>query len=370
MRVLQILTQTGGGPVDHAADVAVELAARGHESHLAGPDCPALERAERRGVAVHRVAMAHKADLPGAWRLLRLIRSLRPDVLHLQDRRAGLIGRLPGVATQSMAVVYTLHGVPESLGHLVAGNVGVQAPRRYDALLYFHAERWLATRSGGPVVVPSEPVAGYARDQIGLPSDQVRVVRNGVDADRFHPGPERPPHDALEVVWLGLMGPVKRVPLLLDVVDAVPQVRLTLLGDGVDRPGVEAAVDRRGLRDRVRLRGSVADPAPALREADLFVLPSAAENLPLALLQAMASGLPVVASRVGGIPDLVRDGTDGLLVAADRPEELVAAVRALAEDPERRHSLGRSARARVMEGFSVGACVDELTEVYAVAMSS
>ncbi|GAB3251256.1 glycosyltransferase family 4 protein [Alteromonas gracilis] len=363
MRIVQLLTQDVGGPVDHAADVARGLHERGHASHLVGPDSAALDRAEAAGVTVHRAAMRHKSDLRGARDLARLLRGLEPDVLHLQDRRAGLVGR---VLPTPAAVVYTLHGVPDSLAPVVAGNAVIEEPRRRDRWLYADAERLLARAAGSLVVAPSEPLARYARDYVGLPADRVRVVPNGVDTDRFVPGGQ-PGEDGIHLVWLGVLAPVKRVHLLLDVLDAVPGTRLTLIGDGPLRADLECRIAERGLVDRVRLTGMLADPAPVLREADLFVLPSGAENLPLALLQAMASGLPVVASRVGGIPDVVREGVEGRLVPADRPDLLSAAVADLVAAPERLPALGRAARARVETAYSLEGCVDGLVEVYAEA---
>lgn len=363
MRVVQLLTQDVGGPVDHAADVARGLRERGHESHLVGPASAALDRAEAAGVVVHRAAMEHKSDLRGARGLAGLLRGLEPDVLHLQDRRAGLVGRL--LPTRA-AVVYTLHGVPDGLAPVVAGNAVIEEPRRRDRWLYADAERLLARTSGSLVVAPSEPLARYARDYVGLPAERVRVVPNGVDVDRFAPG-DSAPNEGVHLVWLGVLAPVKRVHLLLDVLDAVPGTRLTLIGDGPLRADLERRIAERGLDHRVRLTGMLADPAPVLREADLFVLPSGAENLPLALLQAMASGLPVVASRVGGIPDVVREGVEGRLVPADRPDLLISAVTELVAAPDRLPVLGRAARARVAAAYSLAACVDGLVEVYGEA---
>ncbi|HET9423040.1 MAG TPA: glycosyltransferase family 4 protein, partial [Nocardioides sp.] len=287
-----------------------------------------------------------------------------------QDRRAGWLGRLLAPAARRTASVYTLHGVPDSLADLVAGNARIEPRGPRDERLYLDAERFLARWSGSRVVVPSRAVADYAIDHIRLPAERVHVVPNGVDATVFRPGPRRE-DDAgvVRAVWLGLLAPVKRVDLLLAALAKVPGVALTIAGDGPLRDDVHRRIDSLGLTERVRMLGSVADPAPVLRDADLFVLTSAAENCPLSLLQAMATGLPVVTTAVGGIPEVVREGVDGLLCPAGDEGALVVALAALADDRDLRSGMGRSGRARIESGYTVGHCVDGLLKVYDEALA-
>ena len=369
MRVVQLLTQATGGPVDHAVDVAVELARRGHHSHLIGPPTARTDAAEEAGVTWHALHMSGKRDVGGGAAVARRLRDLRPDVVHLQDRRAGWLGRVLAPAARRTASVYTLHGVPDSLADLVAGNARIEPRGPRDERLYLDAERILARWSGSSVVVPSRAVADYAVDHIRLPADRVHVVPNGVDATVYRPGPRRSDPGTVQAVWLGLLAPVKRVDLLLGALAKVPDVALTIAGDGPQRDDVRQRIDALGLADRVRMLGSVADPAPVLRDADLFVLTSAAENCPLSLLQAMATGLPVVTTAVGGIPEVVREGIDGLLCPADDEGALAVALAALADDRDLRLSMGRSGRARIESGYTVAHCVDGLVKVYDEALA-
>jgi glycosyltransferase involved in cell wall biosynthesis len=363
VRVVQLLTQGSGGPADHVADVAPLLAARGHDVTVVMPDGAAAQRVEAAGVRRLATAVRHKTDVSGAAALVRVLRAARPDVLHCQDRRAGLVGRTLGRAAGARGVVYTLHGVPESLGPLVPGNLAAAPVRRRDRLYYLTLERWLARLGGGRVVVPSEALARYVTDHVGVPAASVDVVRNGVDTARFRPAARAPVARPLRVVWLGLMVPVKRLDVLLAALRDVPDVTAVLAGDGPLRAEVERGA--RGLA--VELPGFVADPAPLLAGADAFVLPSAAENCPLALLQAMATGLPVVASRVGGIPEVVSDGATGLLVPPGEPAALAAALRSLA-DRDLRTRLGGAARAHAEAYLGLGTCVTGLEAAYARAL--
>lgn len=364
MRIVQLYTQVRGGPVDHAFDVAAELARQGHQSHVVGPPTPRHAALAVAGVRAHVAQMPHKGDVIGATRLVRTLRALGPDVLHCQDRRAGLVGRLWGQTTNH-ATVYTLHGVPDALAHLVPGNSSVTPQTRRDRVGNLTGERLLGGVRRSATVTPCEALTTYARTHIGLPSDRVRTVHNGVNPTWLAPVPEpsadRPP----TVVWVGVMQPVKRVPALVRAVAEVPGLQLVLVGDGPERARVEEAVRSAGVTDRVRLVGYQADPMPWLDAADLVALPSAAEACPMALLQGMARGLPVVASRAGGIPELVRDGHEGLLVPTGEHAALRDALSRLATDPALRTRMGAAARTRVEDDFAVEHCVSRLVDVYA-----
>jgi glycosyltransferase involved in cell wall biosynthesis len=366
VRIVQVLTQTTGGPADHVVDVARVLADRGHDSHVVGPASERGAELAAHGVTWHTAAMDHKLDARGGAALAARILRLRPDVVHGQDRRAGWIVRGLGPAQRARSV-YTLHGVPDGLSDLVEGNGRAAPRRRRDGLYYLRGERLVTRWSGGVVVVPSQAVARYAVEHVGLPPGRVRVVRNGVDPAAWTPAEAVPARadGRLVVAWVGLLGPVKRVDVLLQAVQQVPGVSVLLAGDGPLRGEVEREVQRLGLGERVNMLGMVADVRPVLAAADLFALTSAAENLPLALLQAMSSGLPSVATAVGGVPELVRDDVDGWLVP---PGDVAATATALARavaDPVGRRATGARARARVLDGWTLDQCVDGLVDVYA-----
>ncbi|MDQ6525670.1 glycosyltransferase family 4 protein [Nocardioides sp. LHD-245] len=363
LRVLQLVTQARGGPVDHAVDIALELAALGHDSRLAGPPGPHLARAAAGGVRTHPLVVRSGADLRGLRAAAALLGRVRPDLLHLQDRRAGLVGRTLA-PWRGIPAVYTLHGVPDRLAGLVPGNLPMAAARHRDRVAYLAGERLLAATPRSVVVTPCEALAEYARRQVGLSATRVHTVPNGVGRAWLDAPPPAARRTGVTAAWLGVMQPVKRVPDLVRAVARVPDLSLHLIGDGPERTRVEAAVARTGSTGRVRLLGFRPDPAPHLRSADLLVLPSAAEACPMAVLQAMASGLPVVATRVGGIPEIVRDGVDGLLVDAGADDQLVAALRTLSADAGLRARMGAAARRRVRERFTAERCARELLAVY------
>ncbi|HXT22856.1 MAG TPA: glycosyltransferase family 4 protein, partial [Thermoanaerobaculia bacterium] len=161
------------------------------------------------------------------------------------------------------------------------------------------------------------------------------------------------------VLYSGRLRSRKAVAVLLQamprVLAAVPACRLVVVGDGEQSAHVAAAVRARGLATHVELAGSLPRPAAMARlfEADVFCLPSTYEGLPLAILEAMAAGLPVVATAVSGNPEAVEDGTTGLLVPPESAAALADALIALLTDPERRRRMGEAGRARVAERFSI-----------------
>jgi glycosyltransferase involved in cell wall biosynthesis len=347
MRIVQVLTQPSGGPADHVADVSIALAARGHDVHVVMPDGAAAARVDAAGVERTADTMGGKGDLGGARAVFGLLRSLKPDVVHLQDRRAGL-GRL-AARRLGVPAVYTLHGAPDGLSDLVPGNLRAAPRRRRDRLYYLTAERRLA--SYGRLVVASHALASYATGAIGVPRDRVDVVPNGVDPSLYGP------HEGGSgVLWAGLMVPVKRLDVLLDALVDV-DMPATLLGDGPEAATVKRGIVSRGLR-HVAAPGFVADVRPYLARADVLALTSAAENCPLVVLQAMAAGVPVVASSVGGVPELVEDGVTGLLVPPGDAPALAAALTRV------RPGMGEAGRARVERLFTIERCVDGLLASY------
>lgn len=200
-----------------------------------------------------------------------------------------------------------------------------------------------------------------------VPGERIRVLPNPVPIPRVGRSTSR--DGPLELLFLGRLGVRKGVYDLLQALPRIrarcPAVHLCCAGDG-DIEQVTEAVRRLGLSEAVTVAGWVeADAKEALlKRASVFVLPSYNEGLPVAVLEAMAYGLPVVATRVGGIPDTVRDGLDGFLVDAGDTEALADAVVRLAEEPGLRQRMGRAARGRAMGEFAADVVVARLEAIY------
>jgi glycosyltransferase involved in cell wall biosynthesis len=214
--------------------------------------------------------------------------------------------------------------------------------------------------------------ADLERQWLALGVDPKRLVRmaSGVDADHFRPGPSvmesglggRP-----RVVFTGRLHPQKNLDTLLDAWPAVVCARgatLIVVGQGPDRERLEGRAAALGVTDHVRFLGALEDPAEILRAADAFVLPSVAEGMSNSLLEAMATGLPCLASRIGGNVDLLEEGQTGLLLPVDEPEAWASALLALIDDPARGRRLGTAARQRIESEYALPVVVDRYVALY------
>jgi glycosyltransferase involved in cell wall biosynthesis len=189
--------------------------------------------------------------------------------------------------------------------------------------------------------------------------NKIEVAPLGIDPAVFAPLPFRDAPETFEVVCVGRLASVKAQHILIDAIDHLRKqnwrVRLRLIGDGPDRKELEQNVAARGLTNDVIFEGwRNQDQVLAFYEqADIFALASFAEGVPVALMEAMAMEIPCVATRITGLPELIRDGVDGLLVTPSSVEELVEAIAKLMSDPELRRRLARAGRVRVMEKYEL-----------------
>jgi glycogen synthase len=204
------------------------------------------------------------------------------------------------------------------------------------------------------VVVPSSSVADVAGRWAGIAREKLVVIPNAVDTGAFSrsPVPAQDPRP-YPVVFLGRLDPVKRVPDLLEAVRLLDGlVHLHVYGEGRDRRPIVRRIAKLGLEATVTLHGAVSAPADALRQAGLLVLPSEAEGFGLVLIEAMSAGVPVVATDVAGIRDVVKNGETGLLVPPGDPPALASAIRRVVEDRSLRESLVREGSRHVRDRFS------------------
>ena len=211
----------------------------------------------------------------------------------------------------------------------------------------------------------------------GFRAEHIIRVPNGVDTERFHPAPGLRPDPARperEIICIARFDYTKGIDVLLHawgrmIREAagwrVPlKPRLLLAGDGAIRPQMERMVEELGIRDSVEFLGLRTDVVELLQQSWGFVLPSRWEGMPNALLEAMACGLPCVATRVSGSEDIITDGVNGLLVEPERPAELAQALRRIVEDADLAQRLGSEARAAIVRDYQLSYVVQQLVELY------
>ena len=362
-RVLLVHQPIDGGVARHVADLSAGLRDRDFEVILCGPSLPLSEQKSARGPAAHvalplQRAITPRSELQAIAELATIIRRLRPDLVHAHSSKAGAVARLARLRVPRTRVVYTPHG------YAMAGFF----EHPLERVAYREAERTLGLLTSRVIAV-CEAEAELARRV--TPPRRVRVVHNGLDPIAAGPADAR-------VLELSRLGPVictvsqlrpgKGLETLIDalppVLDRCPSVQLVLIGDGVLRASLQARTRDRGISSSVHFLGEHPDPVAALRAVQIFVLPSWAESFPYAILEAMATGLPIIASDVGGIGEALIDRENGLLVPARRPDSLTAALLALVDDAQLRGRLGAAALSTVARRFTREAMADGVAHVY------
>ena len=336
MKILRVIARLNvGGPARHVVLLDRGLRARGHQTLLVhgtiGDGEASLEHlAAESGVPTLKIAELGRrvSPLGDARAFIRLARTIfreSPDVVHTHTAKAGTLGRLAALAfnatrgrARRAVVVHTFHG------HVLDGYFSPFVNR-----LVRSAERMLARTTDRVVTIsPAQRDEIVGRFGVGRP-ETTAVVPLGLDLQPLLEGGapslrrELGIDDRAFVVgFVGRMVPIKDLPTLVlafaRLLATTPDAFLLLVGDGPVRPDLERLIDERGLRDRIRLLGWREDLARVYATIDVCALASRNEGTPVAVIEAMAAGRPVVATRVGGVPDVVEDGETGILVAARR----------------------------------------------------
>jgi glycosyltransferase involved in cell wall biosynthesis len=315
----------------------------GYQVTVACPEAGHLSAwVRQRGAAWEQLEMRrspHPSDILAMMRLRRLART--HDLVHLHSSKAGVAGRLAvaSLGPRRPPVVFTPHG----WSWLVGGRL---------APLYRWTER-IVLPLATTVIAVSEEERAHGQAVLGRRAARILVNPNGVDSRRFSPeGPAADRPQAPLLVCVGRLCHARAPDVAVSALALMrtPSARLRLVGDGEDRAAVEELVTALGLDGRVEFSGFRPEPAPDLRAADVVVIPSRYDGMALVLLEAMACGAAIVATRVPGTSAL---GEAGQLVPVEDPRSLAEAVDALLADPQRRQRLGAAARAQVAENYSL-----------------
>lgn len=322
-------------------------------------------RIERSDVEIYEIRKRPGKDLGAYSRMWRVLRRLRPKLVHTRNLPA-LDMIAPAWLAGIRRFVHSEHGL--DLLEIDGRNAKYNRLRRLSRVV---VNRYIAV---------SADLTGWLRAEVGIPSSRVETIYNGVDTARFSPDLPAPmilpdgfaPPGTIVVGTVGRLDPLKNqlalVEAFLQVLARGPELReklrLVIVGDGGLRSEIEAAVAKGNASDLVWLPGFRTDAAAVYRALDIFVLPSLREGIANTLLEAMASGRPVVAARVGGNPEIVPDGLAGQLVPAANPEALAAAIQNYVEHPGLMRAHGKAAREHVLRNFSLDAMIKKYDLLY------
>lgn len=307
-------------------------------------------------------------DWRALWRLRALFRTHAFDVIHTHSSKTGILGRLAGRLAGVPLVVHTVHGY------------AFPAARQRRERLFYLALEWYGARWCDAMIVLKEEDRNLAQQRLGVPADRLILLPNGVDTERFRPRPATERHRLRETllnlsadtVAIGMVGRLWRqknpacfVEAAARVVrDTRAQVRFFLIGDGELRASLEQHIAALCLGEQIRILGWREDMPELLPALDIFALPSRWEGLSLAILEALACGLPVVVSDIPGNRDLVEVDRDGLVFPDDDAAALAAALTRLVSDAESRRAFGRAGRVKVLRDYRLEQRIQYLRDFY------
>ncbi len=355
MKVLHLITRLDpGGSAENTLLTCYHLVENGWQALLvAGPGWTGKEanvgdaRVPVRVVPSLRRDPSPAADLAALWQIYRMLRRERPTILHTHSAKAGVLGRWAGLFARVPIVVHTPHG------HVLYGYA-----RGLKNWIYLVAERLCAPITDRLVALSEGEKNESADAGIGT-LDKWVVIPSGVDLAAVAPRAGRPAELPLRVGCIARLEHVKGVDVLVRSAralasDGIDEHEVLVWGEGRERENlVELAADI-GVTERVRFVGTKQPVNEFLRSLDVYVQPSRNEGMGRALVLAQAAALPTVASNVCGIPDVVRDGETGMLVAPDDPEALADAIAMLLRDAQKRNAFGSAARSRIMDSDETG----------------
>lgn len=384
IRILRVIARLNmGGPAIHVSNLAAGLEPRGYETTLVagslarGEDSMAF-LAERLDIPVRTIPELQREvspidDARSVRRMREIIRELRPHILHTHTAKAGAIARAAALvsgAARPAILVHTFHG------HVLKGYFD---PVR--TAFFKKVERSLARVTDALVAVSPE-----VRDELvaaGIaPREKFSVIRLGIPleerlgdatADLDYRRLYGISESAFVVGWVGRMTDVKDTDAVLEIVRAARdrglEAVLVMVGDGPDRVRLEQLAHDIGIARSTFFVGYQPEVAGYYRLFDAFLLPSVNEGTPVSAIEALASGTPVVATRVGGVPDVVRDGEDGFLFEPGDTDGAAERLALLASDATLRSALGASGRERVLRRYSVSRLVEDVDRLYRSLLS-
>jgi sugar transferase (PEP-CTERM/EpsH1 system associated) len=308
--------------------------------------------AEELGVAVTALHAPIRRNLRLPFKLARFLRHTRTEVVHTHGPYAQFYGAV-AARMAGCPVIHTMHGFPW--------------PRTWRRRLLGRLSNSL-TRS---IVAVSHDLSDYALGELQVPAERLHVIHNGIECDRFSLARREAGSRRFDAIMVARLSSEKDFPSLLQAVGLVqqkrPDFRLAIAGDGPLRQEVEDLIEQLRLEQHVELLGNRSDVPSLLTQAEVFVLSTHTEGLSIALLEAMACGKPIVATAVGGNPEVVVDGETGFLVPRDAPQVLASRLLWLTEHPEEARRMGAAGRRRVEQQFNIRRMVESYEDLYCQA---
>ncbi|MGO5342472.1 MULTISPECIES: glycosyltransferase family 4 protein [Enterobacterales] len=305
-------------------------------------------------------------DFRAFWSLYKLFKKNKFDIVHTHSSKTGVIGRIAAKLAGVPMVIHTVHGFsfPSAKGKLTK-------------LIYFLME-WLGTKCSDKVICLHDKDRNFAKKYLGAKNKQLEIIPNGVDIMKFHPPTEYEkkiireelhiPSEAIVIGMVGRLWKQKNPKLLmnsaLSILEANKNIHLVFVGDGEFRSELEFTAENYSIKNQVHILGWRSDSNHILKAFDIFVLPSLWEGMPLAILEAQATGIPCIVSNIQGNNHLVQHNINGLLFSSNEEKDLTLCLNKLIDDYSLRYSLGNAGLANVRKRFSIEDRVNKIIKCY------
>lgn len=371
IRILMVVTQGEmGGAQKYVYDLATSLNKEKYEVLvLMGEKNPELKnRLEAADIRVtlldHLVRSIHPLeDLVATFELRSAIREYKPDILHLNSSKAGVLGSLAGRLAGIHNIVFTSHGFAflEPYSFVI---------RKF----YFWAEK-LATVFRKKIICVSEFDRQAAFESKLGAKEKFITIHNGIDISKPQITNTKFQINSKPVIGtIANLYPTKGIKYLIEAAallkTMIPDSKfiIQIIGEGRERKNLELRIKNYGLESTIFLLGKLPNASEHLRDFDIFVLPSIKEGFPYTILEAMAAGLPIVATKVGGIPEILIDKKTGLIVAPKNPQALADAIMNLISNPESGSRMGRKAQ-EIVKNFTISKMVSATEKIYEEVLS-
>ncbi len=370
-RILYIITKANwGGAQRYVYDLAAAAQAAGHRVMVAVGDTGLLsEKLMAAGIHVipltslkqKRTFLSDLLSFSSLFSLIRIMREERPDIVHTNSAKAGGLGALAARLVGIPRIIFTAHGWE------------FNAPRSWLSRLGIRLFSWLTILLSHTTICVSDAVR---RDMVWMPYTRKKfvVIHNGIDCRALRSREEARAVLAPRSVgkyWIGMISELHSTKRIEDAIHAMkiiaeahPEAILVVIGEGRERVKLEDFIRELHLRNHVSLAGFRPNAASLLPAFDLFIHSSQSEALGFVLLEAGCASLPVVATKVGGIPEIIPDDDHGLLVPSHNPEALAVAIDSLINNPLLAHELGARLHARVLHDFSLSKMLEKTIALY------
>lgn len=368
-KILFVVTQSElGGAQRYIFDLATNLPKNQYQVEVAaGGSDKLFDQLAQAGITTHQLTKVVRsinnplADIAGYTELKNLFRKVKPDILHLNSSKISILGSLAGKAAKVEKIIYTVHGF-----------VFNEPLPKWKKKFYQLAEKWTGKMKVALIC------ASEADRQTGLayniaPAGKLITIRHGIAKPEF-----KDRENAREKLNIKqnyrVIGTIanfyktKGLKYLLQaakkVIDTFPDVEFVIIGDGDLRPALEKQIKELEISNNIQLSGQISNASQLLSAFDIFVLPSVKEGFPYALLEAMHAQLPIIATTVGGVPEIIQDSKNGILVPPTDDEALTIAINKLLQNKNLAEQFARQANSDVNTKFTLQEMIEKTAALY------